>query len=305
MLKQKIKNRESGILLYGITPPKKMYDDIRIHEIAAKQIERISSLDIDGLILYDIQDEKDRIDTDRPFPYLPTLDPYIYSRQYLQELNIPKITYKFAGKYTPDEMQAWLTETKTSDSYAVFVGIAADHQQVKITLPQAYTMKQQINPHMVLGAITIPERHDLLKDEHQRVISKIQSGCEFFVSQAVYNVQAAKNFLSDYYYHAQKHELNLAPVIITVTPCGSQKTLQFMEWLGISIPTWLKNDLLQSGDILQKSIAACRYIANDLLAYASDKNIPIGFNVESVSIRKEEIEASIELTKEIGKMMGR
>ena len=33
----------------------------------------------------------------------------------------------------------------------------------------------------------------------------------------------------------------------------------------------------------------------EVLDYAEDKGIPLGVNVESVSIRKEEIEASVEL----------
>ncbi len=68
-----------------------------------------------------------------------------------------------------------------------------------------------------------------------------------------------------------------------------------MEWLGISIPSWLKNDLSRSGDILLESMNVCKYIARELLYFAKTKNIPIGFNIESVAIRKAEIDASIEL----------
>ena len=30
------------------------------------------------------------------------------------------------------------------------------------------------------------------------------------------------------------------PVILTFSPCGSQKTLAFMKWLGIAFPRWLE-----------------------------------------------------------------
>jgi hypothetical protein len=72
-----------------------------------------------------------------------------------------------------------------------------------------------------------------------------------------------------------------------------------MEWLGIDIPKWLNNDLKHSNNILSKSIDICKTIAKELIDYSASKNIPIGFNIESVAIRKEEIEASIELVKEI------
>ena len=57
MLVEKIKNRESGIILYGITPPKLGTSPEKITEIANRQIHRLESLNIDGLILYDLQDE--------------------------------------------------------------------------------------------------------------------------------------------------------------------------------------------------------------------------------------------------------
>lgn len=78
-----------------------------------------------------------------------------------------------------------------------------------------------------------------------------------------------------------------------------------MEWLGIDIPKWLYNDLKHSNDILSKSIDLCKNIAIEILDYSVTKNLPIGFNIESVAIRKEEIEASIELLKDIKGLMNR
>ena len=76
MLVEKIKNRESGIVLYGITPPKKGTEPEKIQEIATRQMERLRSLNIDGLILYDIQDEQSRTAEERPFPFMETLDSF-------------------------------------------------------------------------------------------------------------------------------------------------------------------------------------------------------------------------------------
>lgn len=56
ILKDKIGNKKAGVLLYGLTPPKLRTEESKIKTIAQKQIERINGLDIDGLVLYDIQD---------------------------------------------------------------------------------------------------------------------------------------------------------------------------------------------------------------------------------------------------------
>jgi hypothetical protein len=76
-----------------------------------------------------------------------------------------------------------------------------------------------------------------------------------------------------------------------------------MKWLGINIPKWLENELLHSKDILDKSIEVLRKQFKELLDFALEKRIPLGCNIESVSVRKVEIEASIQLVNEVGSML--
>lgn len=295
MLVDKIKNRESGVVLYGITPPKQSTDVEKVAEIAALQKARLQSLDLDGLILYDIQDEKTRTDEERPFPFMATLDGFAYSEQYLQDLQVAKIIYRAVGKHDKTGLSQFLNSADAQNYLTVFVGAASKDQAVSMSLDAAYQLKQEINPQMLLGGVTIPERHQAKGDEHRRVLHKIAQGCRFFVSQGVYDVNASRNFLSDYYYHAQENGIDMVPILFTLTPCGSARTLQFMKWLGISIPRWLENDLLHSKDILEKSVAVSAQNWRELKEFADEKNIPIGCNIESVAIRKVEVEASIEL----------
>lgn len=168
-----------------------------------------------------------------------------------------------------------------------------------MTLSEAYKLKKEVHPDLLLGGVTIPERHLSKGDEHLRVFSKIAQGCSFFVSQGVYDVNASKNFLSDYYYHGREHNIPLVPIIFTFTPCGSLKTLQFMKWLGISIPKWLENELVHSHDILQQSVEFAEQNWRELKQFARERNIPIGCNIESVAVRKVEIEASVELLRRV------
>jgi hypothetical protein len=295
MMIEKIKNREGGIVVYGITPPKKSTDTDKIREIAQTQIQRLQSLDIDGLILYDIQDEKSRTDVERPFPFIETLDGYAYSEEYLSELKIPKLIYRAVGKYSKEDLSRFIDNAATDQYLTVFVGAASRDQQVTMSLAEAYDYKAHANGELLLGGVTIPERHQVKGDEHLRVFNKIKQGCSFFVSQGVYDVNASKNFLSDYYYYGKEHNIPLVPILFTLTPCGSVKTLEFMKWLGISIPRWLENELLHAHDILQQSVDYSAQIWQELKEFADDKNIPIGCNIESVAIRKVEVEASIEL----------
>lgn len=295
MLNEKIKSNKNGILLYGITPPKAKHSPEEIQTIAQKHIERISPLPIDGLVLYDIQDEADRTDEKRPFPFMETLNPCVYAKEYLQALPIPRIIYRAVGKYSTEQFTHWLEETKVSQVHSVFVGAASHNQKMPLNIKEAYRLKKEINEGLCLGGIAIPERHMVKHDEHERVIFKTNQGCEYFITQCVYDIEASKSFLSDYAHAIKENNAKNVPIIFTLTPCGSAKTLDFMKWLGISIPNHLEEDLKASGDILHDSMKLCIEIFKELYAFGQEKGLSIGCNVESVAIRKEEIEASIEL----------
>jgi hypothetical protein len=300
MLRTKIQARQTGLVFYSLTPPKVTTEPEKLKAIANKQIERLHGLPIDGILLYDVQDESTRTDQERTFAFTPTLAPEYYSKNYLAALEVPKIIYKSIGNLNREQFTEWLHANRDLE-YAVFVG-ASSHQQVEATnfsLHDAYDMSNKYMDSLMIGGVTIPERHTKKGDEHLRILNKVSQGCSFFVSQCVYSLNDTKNLLSDYYYSAIDDETELSPVIFTLAPCGSLKTLRFMEWLGVEVPKWLYNDLKHSKDILSASIETCKSVAVEIMNYAEKKKIPIGFNIESVSINKEEIEAANELLKDL------
>jgi hypothetical protein len=72
------------------------------------------------------------------------------------------------------------------------------------------------------------------------------------------------------------------PNILTFSPCGSAKTMEFVKWLAIAFPRWLENELRHAPDPLQRSLLLCRQILASIQAYAREKGIPIGINVDTV-----------------------
>jgi Methylenetetrahydrofolate reductase len=303
MFLSKIKSKESGVLLYGITPPKSQTEPEKIQEIADRTLSRLQTLDIDALVVYDVQDESARTSVERPFPFLSALDPFDFARAYLHSLAIPKIIYRPAGKFTKNELKTWVGEVVTHDFSMVFVGVPAPDFQPITSLTEAYQIWSEYNEKSVIGAIMIPERHAVLNDEDQRIIDKMESGVSYFISQCVFNVDYAKRVVEDLSNACTIKHQPLPTLIFTLTACGSQKTLTFMEWLGIDVPLSVKEELMAADDILAKSVELCLYIAKELIEYCSAKGIPFGFNIESVAIRKTEIEASIALVNTIGQML--
>jgi hypothetical protein len=302
----KIIERQRGICLYGLAPPKRATAATELETIAAQQETRLASLGLDGLIVYELQDEAERTSEPRPFPFLPTVDPHAYAHQHLGRLALPKIVYRCVSRDTPESFVGWLRQPcPASSPLSVLVGAASRRAPASLRLTDAYALARQQAPAQVLGGIAIAERHARAGDEHQRILAKTEAGCRFFVTQAVYDVTATKSLLSDYALGARRLGVEPVPIVLTFSPCGSEKTLAFMQWLGIAFPRWLENDLRHAPDPLATSVGLCERIFAEAWEYARDKGIPLGVNVESVSIRKVEIEASIGLLRRLRVVMNR
>lgn len=291
------------ILLLGLTPPRASVPSTDAATIAEVTLGRLAGLDLDGLVLYDIDDEGDRNPDQRPFPYLPTMDPAAWHADHLGAWRLPVVIYRCIGKYPAADLSRWLRTVPTDQVMSVFVGPSSSAKPVLTRLDEAHALRDHLRPDLTLGGVAITERYIRRGDEHLRMLAKQDRGSSFFVSQVVYNVDATKSLLSDYFHACAERGVRPRPVLFTLSVCGSVKTLAFLRWLGVDIPRWLENSLSRSPDPLAESFEQCVANARDLAAFCRRLGAPFGFNVESVSIRKAEIDASIQLAKEIRAML--
>ncbi|BCX78888.1 methylenetetrahydrofolate reductase [Campylobacter sp. 19-13652] len=298
-LSEKIRANQAGILLYGMTPPKSTNEPARIDEIAKRALVRIKNAPIDGIVLYDLQDESARNSEERTFEFIKTISPQEYYRKYFA-LETDAVIYQAVGQYDKEELEGFF-DTISSRESVVLVGASSKNSRVKTRLGEAYDIYRKSGAKSALGGICIPERHTLKHDEHLKVAAKVAAGCRFFISQAVYDLAAAKKFIDDY----ASLGCERVPLIFTFTPCGSERTLEFMRWLGICVPDFLANRLKNSDDMLSASCELCLEMFKFLFVYGRLKGISVGANVESVSTRLVEIEAANELLKNIAAYLGR
>jgi 5,10-methylenetetrahydrofolate reductase len=152
--------------------------------------------------------------------------------------------------------------------------------------------------------VVIGERHARGGDEHLRMLTKQERGCSFFISQVIYDVDETRALLTDYHDACRARGLTPRPVIFTLALCGSAKTLEFLHWLGVDVPERVEAMLRHSPDPLADSYRECLAIARELIGFCDRTGMPYGFHVESVSIRRAEIEAALRLTAEIGALLG-
>lgn len=299
-LEESLRSGDPGLLLYGITPPKAQNTAEKNSQITQTRIERIRDLPIDGVVVYDLQDETSRIPQERPFPFIETLPADRYGDEDLSPLPFPRIVYQCVNKYDQPSLRSFLS--RRPSRLTVFAGAPSRNDTRGTSLADAYTLAREY-PDTLLGGIAIAERHGGAHDEASRLVHKMDQGCSFFISQCVYDTNGFRNMLSDYYYLCKDSGRPMVPIIITLTPCGSVKTLEFLKWLGISIPRWIENDLAHSIDTLNHSIELCTGILEDIARFCGTKGIPLGCNVESVAVRRDEVLASLELVQRASRIL--
>src|SRR5262245_40631012 len=185
-------------LMFSITPPRESTSPEDAQRIANVTIERLRPLDLDALIVYDIDDESDRSPDERPFPYLPTQDPADFHARHLGDWDRAIVVYRCVGKYDPASLKAWLATQDPEQVRTVFVGASSSSKQVRTSLREAQELWRHTRPELPLGGVAIPERHSSGGMEHKRMLRKQSAGASFFVTQVVYDADAAKSMVSDY-----------------------------------------------------------------------------------------------------------
>ena len=298
-LKERFSDPQRGVYFIGTTPPRNNTPSDQVNKIADKLLGRLSAIDFDGVIVYDIQDESSRVDKPRPFPFMQTHDPRDYSRLIREKSSHPVITYKSVSQRDRHDFEQWLEEAWNDYGIRdiVMVGSPSSDGKVQLSLNDAYDALTEHQLDYNLGGVTIAERHAKKGDEHKRLLKKGAQGCSFFVSQAVYNPQATVDMLSRYARECKEQGITPQRVILTFTPCGSAKTLEFMEWLGISVPEATCYRILEAHNPLAESIRVCRSNLEQIIEACIPLGIPLGLNIESLTNRKDEIDAAIRLFK--------
>jgi hypothetical protein len=292
-------------LTYAIAPPNRTTPIERRRAIAAAQSERISSLPLDALLVYDVQDEAARTGAPRPFSFTPKVDPLSYAFEALQIGGLPRVVYRAVAEQGEATLRGWLDSLQARGGHAVLVGAPSRNMSTSLTLPQALALCRSHAPGLSLGGVLIPERHETAGAEDARVWAKMQQGCRFFVSQTVWSVTATKRLLLDLRVRAELEGGKAPPVLLTFSPCGSPQTLQFLEWLGVSLPAPVKRELLSTKDMLSRSVELAAQAFDEVRAFAAEQGLDVGANVESVSARAEEVDASVELVWRIDQLAPR
>ena len=289
-LRAKLLDPAQPLLLYGSTPPRAGTPPEQVAAAADKLVARVRGLPLDGVVVYDIQDETGRTGVPRPFPFVGTIDP----RDYAKRFSLPAIVYKALGTMDEAQWRAWLEASSGEVEFLSIVGRPASGVRYPLPLSRAIRIATEMK-RFVIGGVVIAERHDDQRSEAARLLAKGIEGCGYFISQAVYHAPPTQRLLADYLRDCRGAGTAPKRIVLTFAPCGREKTLAFLRWLGVNIASETERAILGAARPLERSIQICRDNLRRILDGAYADAIPLGVNVESVSINRDEIDASVDL----------
>lgn len=305
-LKQRLLDPRRAVLLYGTTPPRAGTSDGNVRSVAGKLAVRLRDLPVDGVVVYDIQDESGRTHLARPFPFTGTVDPRDYSQILARETARATLTYKCVADLDATTWLAWLTETagRYGAGCLSIVGRPTSGVRYPLSLLDAIRLATAHPAGFTVGGVVIAERHTEQRSESTRLLAKIAHGCSYFISQTVYHAEATERLLADYVRDCRSACVRPRRIVLTFAPAGREKTMTFLKWLGVQIPPETEAAILGSTDPIARSIEVCRDNLRRILRHDYTRQLPLGINVESVSINRDEIEASVELFSVLATVMG-
>jgi 5,10-methylenetetrahydrofolate reductase len=296
LLKEALLDPGKTLVLYGTTPPRAGATAEIVRNAAEKLAARVRPLPLDGIVVYDIQDESGRTASPRPFAFTGTVDPRDYSRLLRELTGKSAITYKCVGANDEAAWNAWLgAAARVGVQFLSIVGRPTSGVRYPLSLSRAIRLAAAHPAGFTVGGVVIAERHTAERSEAARMLAKGIEGCGYFISQTVYHAGASERLLADYARDCRGAGIEPRRVVLTFSPVGRDKTMTFLKWLGVKLPRETQRAILGAPDPLARSIDICRENLRRILAHDYAHSIPLGVNVESVSINKDEIDASVDL----------
>lgn len=298
LLRGRLQDLRHFLFLYGTTPPRADASPDRWAQAAERLAARVAGRPLDGLVVYDVQDESARTPTPRPFPFHPAGDPRVYAGQLWELTGVPVIAYKCVTDFDEAGWLAWLRETVSDYRLAALSLVGAATPTLPpgaLSVDRALELASAQAGTPPLGGVVIAERHSPSFDESLRLLHKAAAGCEYFISQIIYQSEPTIRLLHDYLAACERAGVAPKRIVLTFAPFGRPKTAEFLRWLGVAIAPEIERAILEAPDPFSRSIQVCCDHLRTILDEGFAERLPLGVNVESVSTHPDELAASWEL----------
>eukprot|EP00128_Syssomonas_multiformis_P005238 Colp12_sorted_trinity150504_noHs@10666 len=238
---------------------------------------------------------------ERPFPFRKTMDPSLYASFFPAQSGKQCVVYKCVVENSMEDFDQWLTSAIKEHGHTAFNFVGAASSSIQYAGPtlQSAGLRSVERGDCKFGCVTIPERHTSKGNEDENMIRKSQFGAEWFITQGIFAAGPLVTMLNSYGDKCKARGLVPKKVVLTFAPCGRAKTMTFIKWLGMHVPEEVQQRILTAENPVKESMNVLCEILKDVLLQTAGSGVPLGINVESLSIFKEEIDGAHELFQKL------
>lgn len=268
-------------LLYEVIPPPLKWTSEQVDDWTKKVLDLLQTEEIRSINLPEVVSETR--EEERTVPLLEKLDTLTFIKR-LQQLSpslipIPNIITVHRSK---KEILEWV-EKAYSLGVRQLILVGGEKSTIHysgLSVTQAAETIKLHYPDLILGGITIFTR----KEEHRRVLNKMESGIEFFVSQIIYETANMKCVLLNLAKLCQKARYSLPRIYLSLAPAEKKADIEFLQWLGVEFPTALHAYFTAEDNQCVESRVdeMIDFVLEELKYFISRKHFNLGFNVEQV-----------------------
>ena len=299
-------------MLYELLPPM-TNDGSNIEAYVECSIDLLTSasVKIDAVNIPEIHDENHMDKTNLQL-CLPKIDARDFALILeISSYNQIKVILNRATVYeTMEEQLKWIEETVRQHKTNTIVLVGGSSSKVEYPGPSVLQLSDYIKSHyqqdeLFCGGITIQSRRypEQEKDEPNKLIAKGQNGVEFFTSQVIYDSVCIKMLLRDYALACRKQDITPKRIFLSFAPIANRKDLDFLRWLGASIPKHIENELFKADiGIGWRSTKVAATILEDILSFMQHEaiQVPLGLNIEHST--RHNFEISFRFLERLGKL---
>lgn len=296
-----LKDPSRPVFLFGSTPPRDGTTEEKAKLTCSKFTDRSAVLATDGFIVYDIQDEEGRTEVERPFPFRKTMDAALYASYFKPLCAKECVVYKCVAEKSVEDFDLWVDTAVSKYGHTAFTLVGAPTSSREYRGPTLSEAGKRVSDRgdCDFGCVSIAERHSTKKNEDANMFRKQRFGAEWFITQGIFDAGPLSKLLNDYGDLCRKNNAIPKKVILTFAPCGRPKTMHFIKWLGMNVPPDVEKRILESEAPVKESMVILQELLLTILEQTATSGVPLGVNVESLSIYREEIDAAHELFQKL------
>ena len=300
--RDKVRKPKRPVVAYEILPPREK--DGTLNSYAERISSLLSQTHIDAINIPEVHEENAR--GLRPVKNLERAEAREFGRLLQDNVGIEAIVNRVTVHNDLDYQKSWIKETFYDYDIENLILVGGESSDIKYPGPSVNETSEYITRDLnagrfdfFCGGITIPSR----KIESVRLLKKGSNGIEFFTYQVLYDGKKIKKMLK--YYDDVCKENNVLPrrILLSFAPVSSKKTIDFLKWLGVQIPSQTEKRLTNKKTSMSDESLE---IASDILKGILNNNeklgitVPIGLNVEH--IMSYNFQSSINMLQELSKI---